>query len=170
MKLFSLIAVCAVLVMVGSSAIAEEDTDTVRFNTKMTGFQETPSILTTGTGTFKSTLDSTGTSLSYTLTFTPLSSTATMSHIHFGEPGVAGAIFVFLCGGGGKPACPAGGGTVTGTITAADVLGVPAQGIDAGSFSELLTILRSGDAYVNVHSTNHPSGEIRGQIKPPSED
>src|SRR5258708_5555675 len=28
----------------------------------------------------------------------------------------------FLCGGGGKPPCPAGSGTITGTIIAADVI------------------------------------------------
>jgi hypothetical protein len=41
---------------------------------------------------------------------------------------------------------------------------VPAQGITAMSFSDLLRVLKSGDAYVNVHTTNHPGGEIRGQV------
>ena len=73
--------------------------------------------------------------------------------------------FVFLCGGGSKPACPAAGGTVTDTITAADVLAVPEQGITGGDFSDLLRILKSGNAYVNVHTVNHLGGEIRGQVK-----
>jgi hypothetical protein len=77
---------------------------------------------------------------------------------------VSGAVFVFFCGGGGKPACPAGGGTVTGTVTAADVLAVDAQGIRAGNFMDLRRILLSGEGYVNVHTTNFPNGEIRGQL------
>jgi len=134
-----------------------------RLSTKLTGFDETPSILTNGTGTFTATFDPGATSLSFSLTYSGLSSNVTQGHIHFAEPGVPGSIIVFLCSGP-KPACPAAGGTVTGTVTGADVLAVSSQGVTAGSFSDLLRILRSGDAYVNVHTANHPAGEIRGQL------
>ena len=172
MKPLALILILALLMMVGSSVVAKEKEHDpqLRFNTRMVGFQETPSILTDGTGTFRASLDPGGSSISFTETFSNLSSDVTASHIHFGQPGVAGAVFVFFCGGGGKPACPPGGGTLTGTITAADVLGVPAQGITAGSFGDLLSILRSGNAYVNVHTTGHPAGEIRGQLKAQGDD
>jgi hypothetical protein len=103
-------------------------------------------------------------SITYKLTYTHMTSTTLFSHFHFGEPGVNGAVFVFLCGGGGRPACPSPGGTVTGVITAADILGVSDQGIVAGNFNDAARILRSGDAYVNVHSAVFPSGEIRGQL------
>src|SRR6266851_92812 len=162
MRLGSLIGACALLTMAGFSVIADDESQGL--NTKLTGFRETPPILTTGTGTFKSTLDAAGTSLSYTLTFSSLSSASTVAHIHFGQPGVAGTPIAFLCGGGGKPTCPPSGGTVTGTIVPTDVLAVPSQGINGGSFPDFLAVMRSGDAYVNVHSTNHPGGEIRGQI------
>ena len=160
--------ICALLAFGALCANADEN-DNGQFRTKLTGFQEVPPKLTDGHGTFTSTLNPDGTSLSFTLTYTGLTGPATMSHIHFGQPGVNGAIFVFFCGGGGKPACPSGAGaltaTVTGTITAADVLSVPAQGITSGSFSDLLRILQSGDAYVNVHTPTFPGGEIRGQLK-----
>lgn len=170
MKPLALMLVLTVLMMIGSSVVAKEQDPHLRINTRMVGFQETPSILSEGTGTFRATLDPGGSSISFTETFSNLSSDVTASHIHFGQSGVAGAVFVFFCGGGGKPACPPGGGTLTGTITGADVLGVPAQGITAGSFGDLLRILRSGDAYVNVHTTNHPGGEIRGQLKAQGDD
>jgi hypothetical protein len=147
--------------VIGSGGLAGEDSGT-NLRARMTGFQEVPPILTDGKGVFNASQDSS--SITYSLTFSGLSSTAVASHIHFGEKGVAGSVVVFLCGGGGKPACPAGGGTVTGTITGADVLSVPSQGVTGGSFAELVRILRSGDAYVNVHTTNHPGGEIRGQV------
>jgi hypothetical protein len=165
MKPLALMLTLTLLMVIGSSVVAREREPELRFKTRMVGFQETPAILSDGTGTFRATLDKGGRSISFTERFSNLSSDVTASHIHFGQPGVAGAVFVFFCGGGGKPGCPTGGGTITGTITGADVLGVAAQGITAGSFDDLLSILRSGNAYVNVHTTLHPGGEIRGQVK-----
>ena len=43
----------------------------------------------------------------------------------------------FLCGGGSKPACPQGSGTVTGTIVAADVQAIAAQGLAAKDIQAL---------------------------------
>lgn len=94
-----------------------------------------------------------------------------MAHIHFGASKTNGGVIVFLCGSP-KPACP-GSGTITGTITAADVSILPAdnpnsvipQGIQPGGFGALLKAIRSGNTYVNVHTPNFPAGEIRGQVK-----
>ena len=49
------------------------------------------------------------------------------------------------------------GGTVTGEIDAADVIGPAGQGIAAGAFNEILAAMRAGDAYANVHSTKCPA-------------
>ncbi len=64
---------------------------------------------------------------------------------------------------GGTPVCPQTG-KVTGTITAANVIGPAGQGIAAGEFAEALRAVRKGVAYANVHSSKYPAGEIRGQI------
>jgi CHRD domain len=72
----------------------------------------------------------------------------------------------FLCGGGGKPACPNISGTVTGTVTAADVIGPAGQGVAPGQFEEAITAMRAGSAYANVHTTVYQPGEIRGQVNP----
>jgi hypothetical protein len=77
---------------------------------------------------------------------------------------VSGAVAAFLCGGT-KPACPAAGGTVSGTIVAADVLAIPAQGLAAGDLAGLLKAMRAGVTYANVHTATFGSGEIRGQIR-----
>src|SRR5438093_10710357 len=110
-------------------------------NTRVNGFHLVPSILSDGRGTFTGTI-SRG-SISYTLTYSRLSSPVTAAHIHFAQPGVNGGIFAFLCGGGGKPPCPPNGGTVTGTITAADILAIPAQGIVAGDFAGAVRAIES---------------------------
>ena len=141
----------------------DNEGDEGQFRAKLAGFQEVPPILTGASGTFKATLDSAGTTLSYTLTFSNLSSTTVASHIHFGQRGVSGGVMAFLCGGGNKPACPVSG-TITGTIMAADIVGPTDQGVQVGDFAGFLRIIRSGNAYANVHSTNFRTGEIRGQI------
>lgn len=100
-----------------------------------------------------------------------MSSPVVQAYIHFGAGRTNGGVFVFLYGGL-TPACPASG-TVTGTITAGDVSVLPAtngdsvisQGIHPADLGALLTVIRSGDTCINVHSTTFPSGEIRGQVE-----
>ena len=139
----------------------------------LTGYQEATTlgpISTTGSGSFEATLNSEGTEISYTLTYRDLEGVlvtdgvVTAAHIHFGQRGVSGGVIAFLCGGGGKPACPASPGTVSGTINAANIVGPAGQGIEAGSFAEAVRALRAGMVYANVHTTRWPSGEIRGQV------
>jgi CHRD domain len=138
----------------------------------LTGYQEaTPAgVSSKASGTFAATIDEDASppTISYTLTYVGLSGPALFSHIHFGNRYDSGGVSAFLCGGGGKPACPPGTtseATVTGTITPADVVGFSAsQGIGPGDFDKLVDAIRSGVTYVNVHSPQFPAGEIRGQI------
>jgi hypothetical protein len=53
-----------------------------------------------------------------------------------------------------------------GTLTAANVIAVPGQGIDSGAvgFADVLKAIQADAAYVNVHTISHPSGEIRGRL------
>lgn len=146
------------------------------YSATLSGFEEigplaapTGAILTDGEGSLQLGLDERNQILSYTLTYSDLTTPVTQSHIHFGQRHVAGGIFVFLCsnlgnGPAGTPACPANGGTVSGTITAASVLSVASQNVTAGDFDAVVQIITSGSAYVNVHTTKFPAGEIRGQI------
>jgi hypothetical protein len=128
---------------------------------ELDGFQETPSISTKAKGEIKVKLN--GNSIQYTLRYRDLESDAQAAHIHLAEEGEAGGIAAFLCGNG-KPACPARSGTVTGTIVAADVKAITAQGLAAGEIGELIRAVKHGATYANVHTTTFGSGEIRGQI------
>lgn len=161
--LFLTVLVVVALAVAGATALATGGGGK-KFSTKLTGFQEVPAISTAASGSFDSKLD--GDELSYELSYSGIEGgTAFAAHIHLGQRGVNGGVSAFLCGGGDKPACPTPGGTVEGTIDAADVIGPAAQGILAGQLNELVRAIRAGAAYVNVHSTTFPGGEIRGQLK-----
>jgi len=130
------------------------------------GYNETPAVSSTGSGEFRARVDRADTELTYELEYFDLEGAATAAaHVHLGQTGVAGGVSFFLCGGGGKPDCPATSGSVTGTVTETDVIGPSGQGIAPGEFAEILRAMRSGVTYVNVHTTKHPGGEIRGQIR-----
>jgi hypothetical protein len=145
------------------------------FRAKLTGFQETPAISTPGHGTFRASLSEDGTTVSFELTYADLKGVGeggapAIAHIHFGQRNVAGGVAVFLCGGGGRDACPAQPGTVTGTFTAADVVGPTVQGLEAGDLAALLQAARAGFTYANVHTARFATGEIRGQLKADDDD
>jgi len=153
------------------SASAVSAHDEVELRARLTGFQESPSISTQGKGDFRAQIGSNGTSLSFRLRYEDLEGGPVLfAHIHLGQRGVNGGVMAFLCGGGGKPACPASPATVNGTITAADISGPAAQGISTGEFAEFIRALRSGNSYANVHTDKFSGGEIRGQIKDDDDD
>jgi hypothetical protein len=167
------------LVPIFSIATAASDDDVNAFRARLRGLNEVPPVATQATGSFTATLSSDGSMLSYTVTYSDLNAQVLFSHIHFGFPKEAAGVMVFLCGpaagvAGGPPAgfpnppaCPdTTSGTVSGTVTAANVVGPNAQGITpAADFAKVVQALRAGAAYVNVHTTRSPSGEIRGQVK-----
>ena len=164
-----LVVALAALGLTISAASADEGS--ANLHARLIGFQETPANLTPAMGTFTATVQ--GTSLTYTLTYSGLSAPVTQAHIHFAQVGNAGGIAIWLCGTTttpttsgppGTPTCPQAG-TVTRTVTAADVVGPAGQGVAPGNFAGLLSVIQVGDGYANVHTTAHPGGEIRGQIR-----
>ena len=171
-----MLVILAVFVLGGAAIVtAAVAFDGSRFNARLTGWEETPTLSTSGHGTFHATINRAETEIRYTLSYTgpfdanPAGGTVTQSHIHVGAPAIAGGISAFLCtnlnnGPAGTPACPVPGGTVSGTITAAQVVGPAAQGIAPGQFAELVNAIRAGAAYANLHTTTFAAGEIRGQI------
>jgi hypothetical protein len=159
-KLLFVIA-AAGLLLVGLAPVAIGDDDN-EFRASLNGYLEVPSISTAARGSFRAEVN--GESLKYWLTIRDFAPNPVVAHIHFARPDVIGGVSAFLCGGGGKPACPANG-TVSGTIVAADVVGPADRGIAAGEFRELIKAMRNGATYANVHSAAYPAGEIRGNIR-----
>jgi hypothetical protein len=149
---------------------AEDGARDKRIGALLTGYEEVPAVSSPAEGTFRGRISADGTQIDYELTYSGLSSPVQQAHIHFAQRAVNGAIVVWLCGTAanpgpaGTPVCPAEG-TVTGTITSAEVVAsAPAQQIGAGELAEVIDAIEAGRAYANVHSSTSPGGEIRGQI------
>jgi hypothetical protein len=152
----------AIVTVTGLQAAAAGDE--ASFSARLNGFREIPTLSVRGSGQFSAEIAADGDSISYTLTYRNLTGPALFAHVHLGKPWVAAGVIAFLCGGGGQDPCPGASGTVTGTITADDVVGPEDQGIAPGEFDELVRAMRAGATYVNVHTDAYPTGEIRGQI------
>jgi CHRD domain len=160
------LAVLTVGLLVASLAGASGGKKTFRAN--LEGFNEVPAVSSFGEGKLVARIDTDAQTITYELSYGGLNATATAAHIHLGQRTANGGVIAFLCGGGDKPACPAGtGGTesVSGLIDAADIIGPAGQGILAGEFDEAVRAIRAGVVYGNVHTTAHPGGEIRDQLK-----
>ena len=161
--LISVVVAVAAFIL-GGLAIA--DSHTKNFRASLDGYHETSlSISTNGTGSFRARLNPAGDELTYELQYSGLEGGNTLfAHVHLGQMGTTGGVMFFLCGGGGQAACPNTAATVTGTVTAANIIGPAGQGVSPGEFQEVIDAMRAGSAYANVHTTVYPSGEIRGQI------
>ena len=139
----------------------------------LTGLEEVPVVSTAAVGHFYA--FTSGDSISYSLFYTQLQGTVTQAHIHAAQPGVNGGIIIWLCQTatnvdptGLSPQCPQTG-SVTGTITAANVIATRPhrrrQQFSAFDFAAALSAMRAGAAYANVHTNLSTGGEIRGQVK-----
>lgn len=164
------VAFCA-LIFIASSTIAFAD-GFRRIREFLTGFEEVPAVSTVAEGEFHARISNDQTQIQYELKYEDLEGAVQQAHIHVGQKGVNGGISVWLCSNLASPPtptgtqpCPPPPATITGTITASDVVGPAAQGVAAGEFAELIRAMRAGKTYVNVHSSKFPTGEIRSQIE-----
>jgi hypothetical protein len=142
-KVFSFLLAFAAVVLLGSAAQAQQ-----QFTANLNTIQEVPPPANSlGRGSCLITLNTAGTQITVTCSYSNLSSGLTAGHIHNAPPGVnAGVLIPFT----GIPT-----GSTSGTFTTGPFNLTPA----------LLAEMRAKRFYVNLHTTNFPNGEIRGQVK-----
>jgi len=146
-------AACAVFALGLAGAACSKGTDNATvFQAQLSPANEIPAHSTGATGAAGLSFEN-GV-VSYTIEVHGISN-ITQSHIHSGNATVNGPVRVFLFRG--PLSGPSDGILVEGSFTAADVTGV--------TFDELINQMRSGDAYVNVHTSQFPGGEMRGQVQ-----
>lgn len=118
-----------------------------KFSVYLNGRQEVPANNSPGSGTCMVTLNATETQVAVECTYRNLTSNVVGAHIHDNGPvGVNGPIRFDFSFTGGRT------GDAIGPLTFNTT---PAQVAD----------LRSNRWYVNIHTSNFPNGEIRGQVK-----
>jgi hypothetical protein len=136
--------------------------DATNFRAHARGSEEVPPIDTRAQGQAIFQLSADGDALSYQLNVANILNVL-QAHIHQAPAGEGGPVVAWLYPSGPPATLIPGrsqGVLAEGVITSADLVG-PLAGMD---LDDLLADLRSGNAYVNVHTTANPPGEIRGQI------
>jgi hypothetical protein len=118
------------------------------FKVPLTGAQQVPGVQTSGKGEADMTYDPATHELTWSVTYSGLSSAVTMAHFH-------------------GPAAEGKNGPPVIWLTKKEAAwSSPIKG-QATLTADQATQLMSGQWYINVHTQDHPSGEVRGQVMPP---
>lgn len=112
-----------------------------QYYARLSGDQEVPGTGSPATGDCSVT--TVGSTVSVSCEFSGLEAAATASHIHGAPAGSNGPVLLGLTPTLATSGVISGGGTLS---------------------DENLEALRSGETYINLHTSAHPAGEIRGQI------
>jgi hypothetical protein len=147
--LMAAIVVSATALACGSDSKIVTPTS-VSFGATLNGAGEFPAKNVPGVGT--ALIVKTAGVYTYTINFSGMSGPVVAGHIH--GPAAAGAnanvIVPFNTTGAGTS------GTITGTFTSTNTATISTDSLDV--------LMRTGNAYVNLHTAANPGGEIRGQL------
>lgn len=120
---------------------------TTSFDVPLSGAQQVPPVKTSGKGTAHLTYNPSTREVQWDITYSDMSSPVTMAHFHHAAAGKNGPVVVWLTKKGTPVSSPIkGSATLTPAVAKAFL---------------------ASDIYINVHSKDHPAGEIRGQVMPP---
>lgn len=165
LRLFPLAAALCVVV---AAACNDDDDPTAptaeQFVATLSGSNEVPAVSSAATGAATFTVVD-GAAIDYTIAVTGLTG-VTMAHIHIAPAGTNGGVVSWLlppnASAAQSPSGTVNGTLATGRLTAAWIRGV--SGAAPISLDSLKGLMRTGRVYVNIHTSTHGSGELRGQI------
>lgn len=163
--------VSTAVLLAAAAACGDDDDDgtgtDTEFEATLSGADEVPSVSTPATGSATITIEEA--EIVYQVDVQNLDNVL-FSHIHVAPVGANGPVRMDLCGTATVPDCTSGTGTLVSGSTAITI------GI---TFDSLVSAIRAGNAYVNVHTSDgddsvedeqgpgdFPAGEIRGQLTP----
>jgi MYXO-CTERM domain-containing protein len=166
---FPRLLLISLALLFGQAALA----DTITYTATLTGSAENPPTASTGSGTAVVMIDDVLNTMRVIVDFTGLSANTIASHIHCcvappGNVGVATTVPTFP---GFPLGVTSGHYDQTFDLTAASSYNpafITAEGGTVGDAEAgLLAGLAAGQAYLNIHTTAFPTGEIRGVLTTP---
>jgi hypothetical protein len=151
----------SVLVLTMVFACPAQASNAVNFRVTLSGDDEVPPVMTDTSGSAILHVDSNLSEIRLKLNVNNGDAVlgAAGSHFHCGPAGENGPVVAFVAGS--FPPGYDGDFEVRATLTDASIIN-PACG---ASIMELVGSMLDGNVYLNVHSTDHPGGVIRGQVQ-----
>jgi hypothetical protein len=145
----------------GGSAGSGQTTTTIAraFTARLTGDNEVPPVSTAATGSLTMTVEADGSAMRFMLSVAGLTNTS-VARVHEGGFGSSGPEVLTLFTGPTKTGLYSGI-VAHGSITSADLVG-PLQG---KTIADFISLIEGGTVYVNVGTTTHVNGAIRGQLE-----
>ena len=157
-SIFVSILLLGIFYMIQNSAIVQAQ-NTHTFSATLSGKDEVPPTKSIANGTAKFLVNENDSQISYWVNLTGLKKII-QAHIHNGTSGQNGDILVNLTNSKSAKNPDNPEIQLTGTVTKGDLQG-PLKGRE---LSDLLIVMRNGQAYVNAHTEIYPKGAIRGQV------
>jgi len=124
------------------------------------GGDETPILLSGAAGTAEVAIDTTAKEFAVTLRIFNIPTTTTAGHIHVGSKGIAGPVVIDF------PAIAGRLGDFVTTFRVGEAAFRANAAIGINTIDDVIQAVANGNAYVNIHTTTFPAGEIRGQLVP----
>lgn len=151
-------AVAAALLITATPSSAQ----VVNMTATLSGGEETPApgLLTGAVGTATVSVDAANEEISVTLALFNFQTGTTAGHIHVAPKGVAGPVVINFP----IPAGRTGDLPLTFRVGASAFVTHPEIGIV--TMQDAIQAIVGGNAYVNIHTSQFPAGEIRGQLTP----
>ena len=135
----------------------------LHFNASLNGKNEVPEVDTKAVGEAIVTISKDETSIHFKLIVANIKENITGSHFHMAPAGANAGVVVNLLNISDFPpptTAPVNGILAEGTIVQSNLSGA----LSGKPLGDLISAIRAGNIYVNVHTTAHGSGEIRGQL------
>lgn len=146
------LAVLALAMLALAPSVLSKGTAANNFVAQLSGANEVPPVATSAHGTAQFHVSKDGSTVSFKVVVNQPSSPVVAAHIHKAPAGSNGGVVVDLFGNASKVTVNNNTTVFSGSLAVAD--------FPLFSFADTL----AGLHYVNVHTTNNPGGEIRGQM------